>query len=670
LSHSPTNHFLFMKQRPAESAVSALDPNTNEPEIGAVLSSIFDFFGTLDNEGRVVHLEGRIFQRTNTNPSLLVGQRFAETVFWQSSEHTSKLLGRSLEGALLGEPSDMLLDFRISADEKVPMEVSLRPMESGRVFCCAKSISDRDKIDAYMKESEHLLFAAENAEIGLWFWDFAEDKIYSTPQCNELLGWPAYEILTYDAFLAVVHPDDRVYADEFLQRSRQEGARYEEEFRVVYPDQSIDWLCAQGKSFLDAGGNPQRMMGVLRRITGQKLAAEELERVYEREKKARDEAEDANRAKDFFLAFVSHELRSPLNAILGWAKILLTKEVDDKTRRNALETIERSARFQTKLINDLVDSARVASGKLRLEYHLTNLNEIVRVSFEAQRPAAEAHHIDLEFSPETVSVPIFGDAGRLQQVFTNLLSNAIKFTPEGGKVSVTVKGGDETASVSVRDSGQGIAPDVLPLIFRQFSQGESNRGKNNAGLGLGLSIVNILVAKHGGTVRAESEGPGEGSEFIVTLPISNRTAHTVPEKAVSNAGETGERPLHNIKVLIVEDDPDSREVLQLCLEQNGAAVLSANSAASALELLEGSIPVPPDVIISDLAMPQEDGYALMSRIRRLPADAGGDVPSIALSAFANAESRTKAFESGFQKYSTKPFDPDGLIVDILELVGS
>jgi PAS domain S-box-containing protein len=655
-----------MKQMSVETPAEKVAP---ADATASLIGSIFDLFGTLDPEGRVLRLQGRIFNKTNTNPSLLTGQRFCETVFWQSSENTAKLLEKSLDRAAGGKDVDVVLDFRISADEKVPMQLYLRRADpvARTVFCCAKQVSEKSQIDTYKQESEQLLSAAENADIGLWFWDFAEDKIYSTPQCNELLGMPTYEPVTYEAFLGVVHPEDREYVDKFLERSKSEGERYEGEFRVIYPDGSMDWICADGKSFLGSDGKPQRMMGVLRKITEQKLAAEELAKVYERERKARDEAEEANRAKDFFLAFVSHELRSPLNAILGWAKILLTKQVDEETRRSALETIERSAKFQTKLINDLVDSARVASGKLRLEYHPTNLSEIVRNSFEAQRPGAEAHKIDFRFSSDSPKVPIFGDAGRLQQVFTNLISNAIKFTPEGGIVSVSVETKADAAIVTVRDTGQGIALEALPYIFRQFSQGEMDRTKSNAGLGLGLSIVKILVTKHGGTVVANSEGPGQGSEFVVTIPLSEEGSHV--EANGRRQEKKKDLPLGGIKVLIVEDEPDSREVLQLCLEQNGATVTAADSVPVAMRYIQGQkLRKLPSIIISDLAMPVEDGYTFMSRVRQMPKEEGGSIPSIALTAFATEESRKRAFEVGFHRYATKPFDPDSLIMEILDLL--
>ncbi|MEO8647818.1 MAG: ATP-binding protein, partial [Acidobacteriota bacterium] len=634
-----------MKQNSARRLSASSTAVSGETGINVLLNNIFDLFGTLDPEGRVISLEGRIFEKTNTDTALLLGQRFYETVFWQTAEVTSKLLERSIRKTAGGEVSELVLDFRISADEKQPVEVHFQPVVgpdgATNVFFCAKQVKEPGDAGSEKTRSEQLLFAAENAEIGLWYWDFGGDTIYSTPRCNELLGLPPYDAITIKSFLNCVHPDDRDYASKFLKGSRAEGAKYEEEFRVERDNGLVDWIAAAGRSFLGDDGRPIRMVGVLRKITEEKLAAADLAKVYDREKRARDEAVEANRAKDFFLAFVSHELRSPLNAILGWAKILLTREVDEATRRNALETIERSALVQTKLINDLVDSARVASGKLRLEYHLTDLNEVVRVSFNEQKPSADAQDVKFECILSDEQITVFGDSGRLQQVFTNLLSNAIKFTPAGGSVAIKVQKNAETVSVSVSDTGRGISPEALPRIFRQFSQGETSRDRNNTGLGLGLSIVKILVTKHRGTVSAHSEGIGEGAEFTVTLPLSESTIE-LADQDVTSVPQL--QALRGLQILIVEDDPDSREVLQLFLEQSGAVVVSADSAIAAMELLRRSRRRT-SVIISDLAMPGEDGYTFLSKVRKLPDNEGGETPAIALSAFATVESKQKAFES-------------------------
>jgi len=656
--------------RPVEkTGLESANPAGFDPRSLEVFDKNFEFFGTLDASGRVLALNGRLFQKANTKTKMLRGQSFSDTVFWQSSENTARLVAKAVSDAAAGESSKVLVDFRVSADEKVPVELQLQALtisDSQReIFVCARLIPDRDPNDSQDAENEQLLRAAENAGIGLWFWDIEKSRIYATPSCNELLGLPAYDPVTFESVLTVVHPDDRRFVDQLFERLQTKSVTYEEEFRVVRSDGTVDWISAEGKSIGDAEKVPRRMMGIVRSVTQQKYAAEELAKVYDREKRARDEAVEANRAKDFFLAFVSHELRSPLNAILGWSKILLTKTVDEPTRKNALETIERSARLQTKLINDLVDSARVASGKLRLEFHPTNLCEVVRATYQSQKPVAETHNLDFTFDADCDEVIVIADAGRLQQVFTNLISNAIKFTPDGGKVSIELKSTAETVAIHIRDTGHGIDPEALPNIFNQFSQGEIGRSRSNTGLGLGLSIVKILVKKHGGVVSAFSQGLGRGAEFVVTLPLSD--SKLPPEVENDEAPLTNRRSLVDKRILVVEDDADSREVLQLFLEQSGANVFSAESAKVAMEILSKPKNGLPHLIISDLAMPDEDGYSLISRIRQMPADHGGSIPAIALSAFTTAESKQKAFESGFQLYATKPFEPEKLVSDILML---
>jgi PAS domain S-box-containing protein len=656
--------------QPAET--SSETPNARMPfdrRSAAILDNAFEFFGLLDDSGRIRMLTGRLFQRAKTDTRLLAGQLFSETVFWQSSENTARLVAAAVYDASRGQSSNLLVDFRVSAEEKVPVELQIQLLEdhgdSGiEIFVSARVLPDISTARAHAAENEELLRAADNSGIGLWFWDIKKGRIYSTPGCNELLGLSSSSAVTFESVLDAVHPDDREFVEPLFERLQAENIKYKEEFRVIHGDGRVDWISAEGTSIGDGGQEPDRMMGVVRSVTEQKHAAEELAKVYEREKRARDEAVEANRSKDFFLAFVSHELRSPLNAILGWSKILLTKTVDETTRRNALETIERSARLQTKLINDLVDSARVASGKLRLEFHPTNLCEIVRVAYQAQKPVAEAHLLEFTFTSDCDEIAVFADAGRLQQVLTNLISNAIKFTPDGGKVSIALETTDDAVSIRVKDTGQGIAPDALPNIFRQFSQGEIGKSRSNTGLGLGLSIVKILVVKHGGTVQALSDGLGRGAEFIVTLPLSNSKT---PETRSGVPAPVNRRSLLDKTILIVEDDADSREVLQLFLEQSGANVLSADSARSAMRILTTGSNGLPDIIISDLAMPDEDGYSFLTRVRQMPTDRGGAIPAIALSAFTTPESKQKAFESGFQLYATKPFEPDQLIADVLGL---
>lgn len=642
-------------------------PRPEDPSV-AIYQDVFLLFGYLDSDGNILDLRGRIFERSNANPELLVRQPFAQTVFWQASVNNARMIEKAIELAIAGESSRLHLDFRLRADENLPLILTLQPILSDmgekRVFVYAQPPEQQaNPLD--QQENEFLLSGAEIADIGLWYWDNAKQHLYSTPGCNELFALTPYDELTFEKILKTVYPEDMAFVEGFVNEALRKGSRFEEEFRVIYPDGKIEWICAEGRSFIDQNGEPIRMVGTVQKITEKKLASAELERVYELEKKARDEAEIANKSKDFFLAFVSHELRSPLNAILGWSRILQTRDVDEATRKKALETIEKSAVSQTKLINDLVDTARVASGKLRLEYRQANLVEVVRSSFEAQKPAAESLGITYKFSTDRDPIGIFADAVRLHQVFGNLISNAIKFTPNGGEVSVDIVSLEDRVCITIADTGQGIEPNSLPNIFKQFSQGDAENARRSGGLGLGLSIVNILVGKHGGTVVASSTGIGKGATFTVTLPLTQGAELPMPDTPAANADSP--RRLEGISVLVVEDDPDSREVLQIFLEQNGASVRTADSARAAMHLFGETDFKLPDVLISDIAMPEEDGYSLIARIRSLPAEKGGNIPALALSAFASAESKQKAYEAGFTGYLTKPFDPESTVQQVYTL---
>lgn len=644
-----------------------LSPQTEE-----VLQDAFAFYGILSPEGFLLNLKGEVFKEASVEPDLLIGHRFSETVFWQSAPHVPDLLQNVIEEAAKGKKSKTELEFRVKAQTIYTIELNLIPQQDEtktvrEIFFYAKDFTDKVKeVNFHKDRAEHLLYAAESADIGLWFWDLNKDEIFSTPKCNEFYELPPHELFTYDYFISSLHDEDRDRVVNELREAQVNGTEFNVQYRVISSDQSVQWLSLRGKTFYDAEHNPASMMGVVRKITENKLAAEELARINENVRKARDEAEEANRAKDYFLAIVSHELRSPLNAILGWAKILLTKEVDEKTHRNALETIERSAKAQAKLIEDLVDSSRIASGKLRLELRPINLHEIVRNVFNSQKPIAETRNIQLELESNDKSAEVFGDSVRLQQVFTNLLTNALKFTPESGKVSIKCETNQDTAKISVQDNGQGISPEYLPKIFRQFAQADENVSRDKSGLGLGLAIVKTLVEKHGGKISVQSLGLGQGATFTVTLPLIKVEAKN-PE-ANNDDSQAESQLLDGIRVLVVEDDQDSREVLQLLLEQSGAKVESAESAAEAWKLLTASDEEVPDIIVSDLAMPVEDGYSFISRLRHLEKGEVKEIPAMALSAFASAENKAKAYECGFQLYHTKPFEPDGIVKDILLLV--
>ncbi|HEV7892776.1 MAG TPA: PAS domain S-box protein [Pyrinomonadaceae bacterium] len=391
---------------------------------------------------------------------------------------------------------------------------------------------------------------------------------------------------------------------------------------------------------------------------------EQAERAAEENEKLYHETQEANRLKDEFLAMLSHELRTPLTAILGWAHMLRTGQFDENSVGNAYETIERNARAQAQLIDDLLDVSRIITGKLRLDMRAVNPNNFIDSAVEALRPGAESKGVRIRKIMDTGVISVAGDPVRLQQIVWNLLSNAVKFTPRGGLVQVRLSRVNSHVEIAVSDTGQGISTQFLPHVFDRFRQADQKITRQHGGLGLGLSIVRHLVELHGGTVRADSEGEGRGSTFTVMLPVAPVYMETEAGERVHPAARdtlpTYECPdrLDGLKILIVDDERDTLEMLRIGLSNCGAEVTVAGSAADALEAISSSVP---DVVISDIGMPEMDGYELMRKIRALPAESGGRVPSVALTAYARTEDRLQALRSGYQMHVPKP-------VELAELV--
>jgi signal transduction histidine kinase/ActR/RegA family two-component response regulator len=395
----------------------------------------------------------------------------------------------------------------------------------------------------------------------------------------------------------------------------------------------------------------------------------------EQAEQATAQAEQANRAKDIFLATLSHELRTPLTAVLGWARMLHEMNLDEETARHGLKVIERNAEAQNQLVRDLLDVSRIITGKLRLETSSVELAPVVESALDSVRQAAEAKGIRLGFEsgagPEVVS----GDPDRLQQVVWNLLSNAIKFTPKGGRVGVSLSHRESDVLIRVSDTGQGIAPDFLPYVFDRFRQADGSTTREHGGLGLGLAVVRHLVEQHGGRISAESEGEGLGSTFTITLPLAavragaERRGNSGSLRDPSGKGKTTaltdmREPLSGVRVLVVDDQPDARELLALVLERAGAVVATADSPDDAVRLLKAS---PADVLVSDIGMPGEDGYEFVGRVRSLPASEGGRVPAVALTAYATEEDRRRALDAGFEEHIAKPVEPSALVAAVAAL---
>ena len=390
------------------------------------------------------------------------------------------------------------------------------------------------------------------------------------------------------------------------------------------------------------------------------------------EKLARSEAERANRLKDEFLATISHELRNPLNAILGWAHMLRLGKLNEANIERAVETIYRNAKSQSQLVADLLDVSRIISGKLRLDVRTVDLIYIVNAAIDSIRPAADAKGIRLQTMLDPAAGPISGDADRLQQIVWNLLTNAVKFTPKEGKIQVKVQRIDSHVEIVVSDSGVGISKEFLPYVFDRFRQADASTTRIHGGLGLGLSIVRQLVDLHGGSVSVESEGEGKGATFTITLPFVGVITNQKESESVNPAhGDEivtfdGLPSLQGLKVLVVDDEADTRELISEVLKECGSEVILSRSVAEALEALERHRP---DILISDLGMPDEDGYSLISKIRSLPPERGGQIPAAALTAYARAEDRMRVLRSGFQFHLPKPVDSAELVTVVASLAG-
>jgi signal transduction histidine kinase/ActR/RegA family two-component response regulator len=435
----------------------------------------------------------------------------------------------------------------------------------------------------------------------------------------------------------------------------------------------------------EAGVFTERHERMVKGLAAQAAIAMDNARLYESAKRARAEAEriatenerlyreaqESSRLKDEFLATISHELRTPLTAILGWSHMLRTGQFNRDSALKALETIERNARAQGQLIDDLLDVSRIITGKLRIDVRPVDPNSFIEAAIEAVRPAAEARGVRVQKIIDTGVVSVAGDPIRLQQVVWNLLSNAIKFTPRGGRVQVRLERVNSHIEIAVSDTGSGISHDFLPHVFDRFRQADQRTTRQHGGMGLGLSIVRHLVELHGGTVKAESGGMDQGATFTVLLPVApvylsegaTERVHPAARDTLPSY-ECAER-LDGLRVLVVDDEPDTRELLKTGLSQCGAEVSTASSASEALEAIEAA---PPDLLISDIGMPDIDGYDLIRRIRELSADRGGKIPAIALTAYARTEDRLQALRSGYQMHVPKPVELAELVAVASSLV--
>jgi PAS domain S-box-containing protein len=593
----------------------------------------------------------------------------------QGPETDSSLLRRLYKNCVTGEVfHGETINYRKDRSE-IHLEWTARPVrnETGEVthFAAAhRDVTERRRVEEELhRREEELRSLFDLSAVGMARVSSEGRYLRVNRKYCQMLGYSEQELLQLTLY-DVTHPEDREASVDIVNSSfTGEPEEYSIEKRYVRKDGEIIWALVNWTIVRDDEGHPLHSVANIQDITARKRAEVEREELLVRERAARETAEAATRSKDEFLAVVSHELRSPLNAILGYAALLRYGGMDAQEVRHAVEVIERSGKSQAHLIDDLLDTARIISGKLRLVVGPVDLVSVIEESVQTIRPAAEAKGVSLWADLPSEIGQITGDPARLQQIVWNLLSNAIKFTPQGGRVEARLERVDPHIRITVSDTGKGISPDFLPYVFDRFHQSDTSSVRRHGGLGLGLALAKYLVELHGGTIEAESAGEGQGAIFKVTLPVRAVATPIGEGDGAAAAKSSGE--LAGVRALVVDDEDDARELLKSALENYGADVIAVNSAAEAYALItETPPPERPDVIVADIGMPDEDGYSLIRRLREWEEACGAYTPAVALTAYGRVEDRVSALKAGFQIHVAKPVDPDELAIVILGFIKS
>ncbi|HYG77079.1 MAG TPA: PAS domain S-box protein [Planctomycetota bacterium] len=528
-------------------------------------------------------------------------------------------------------------------------------------------ITERKKIERDIQENrarlEAILSSALDAIVTM---DHRGKVVEWNAAAERTFGYTASEVIGQDMAALIIPEKYRAAHRAGLQRFLETGAGAIIGRRLELTAQRKGgglFLAELTVSRVSHSG-PPLFTGFVRDISERKKIEDERDQLLARERELREMAEAANRAKDDFLGVISHELRTPLTPILGWSRMALSGKLDAASLQRGLNVIERNAKIQAQLIDDLLDISRIVSGKMRLALKPTAVRSFIQSAIETVRPSADARGIAL-IPPNAPELVVNADHDRMQQVLWNLLSNAVKFTPAGGTVQVSVIPLDTTVQIVVTDDGEGIAPEFISRLFNRFSQYDSSSTRSHGGLGLGLAIVRHIIELHGGTVEAASAGPGKGSTFTITLP------QAAPKEKPGGSSSRNKVPplsplsLKGVSIVVTDDEPDSRELIHMALLQAGASITSTASAQEALDAVER---LKPDLLISDLGMPEVDGYSLIRTLRERERQNGRMTPAIALTAYARAEDRARALSEGYQLHVPKPVDPDELAVSIGSLL--
>jgi PAS domain S-box-containing protein len=544
------------------------------------------------------------------------------------------------------------------------------------VQCNIRDITDRIRAEEQLREAHsRLSFHVDNTPLAVIEWDKDFRVSRWSNSAEAIFGWKAEEVLGRRiGDWRFVFAEDLKAVEQVTARQRT-GNEHQgvSRNRNYAKDGSIRYCDWYNSVLRDRSGKLESVLSLVLDVTARKQAEEERARFLAREQTARREAEEANRIKDEFLATLSHELRTPLTAIVGWSHMLSTGNLDPTKYTHAFETILRNAKSQGQLIDDLLDVSRIITGKLRLDAAPIDLRIVINAAVGSVRLAAQAKGIRLQLTLDSEAGQVSGDPQRLQQVVWNLLSNAIKFTPVDGRVDVSLMRSGSFVAIRVSDSGQGIPPEFLPYVFDRFRQADGGSARKHRGLGLGLAIVRHLVELHGGTVQAESEGEGQGATFTAKLPIfASADGIVIPGNLAQQRhpqvghGDASGDPIRfdGLRVLIVDDESDARDVMTTILEQTGA---EARAVASVQDAMDAWRSWRPDVLVSDIGMPVEDGFTLIRKVRSFSEAEGGQIPAVALTAYVRLEDRSRILSAGYQVHVAKPVEPIELIAAVASL---
>ena len=602
----------------------------------------------------------RVFGYT---PDEMIGQPIRRLIPAEIQPEEDFILAR----VRAGERIEHYETVRVRKDgERIDVSLTISPIKNsaGEIIGASKiarDVTDRKRVEEALRENEERLrMATETGKVGIWDWDIQTDRISWTDSLYQMHGVNKDEVLGIDSFASLIHPEDRTRVSQALEQALKGNTPYELEFRVVKPNGETGWVFTNAVVFRE-DDKPTRLVGVTLDITDRKRAESELDAVLAREQELRRAAEQANRLKDEFLATMSHELRNPLNVILGYSELLLRAEEFRNSPQLARmgEALRRNALAQSHLIRDLLDLSRLRSGKLTLNGETISIMTAINNAVETVRADAAAKQIEIQIDAPDGALFVEGDLLRVEQIVWNLLTNSVKFTPAGGRILLRAVREAEDVVLSVTDTGQGIDPTFLPYVFEMFRQADASTSRAQSGMGIGLALVRQLVELHGGKVDVKSAGVGLGTCFTVWLPHSTRGRMSVAPVLDFTPEQLGK-----LDVLVLDDSEDTTEMLRHLLEQNGALVTTATNGLDALRIAsEREF----DIVLSDISMPGMDGFEFVRRLRELPGKK--DVPVLALTGFGRPEDITRAQNEGFFTHLTKPFDVKAL-GEILQRVPS